>query len=561
MRFENPQILWLLLVIPPVLALFFWWGERAKRKLLVQFVEARLLSNLTVGISPARRKLRFALLILAVVFLIFTLARPQYGFDLQEVEQRGLDIVVAVDTSKSMLATDIAPNRLARAKLAALELMQRAGTDRMGLVAFAGDAFLECPLTIDNTAFEQSVQALDVNLIPQGGTALATAINTALAAFKEKDHYKVLVLITDGEENDSETGALAAAQNAAKEGLKIFTIGIGTAEGTLLQITDAKGNSDYVRDTDGNVVKSHLNEALLQQIATAADGFYLPLRGANTIDTLYERGLAPLPKSEGKEKLVKRYHEQFQWPLAAAMLLLLAEMFLPERKREKKTAVSISKNGIAKATVLTMVLCASPHLIFASLASALRDYKNGSFTNALTEYEHLAEIQTNDLRLVFNAGAAAYCATNYDEALKKFQLVTLSQDLKLQQQAFYNLGNTQYRMGELKFEPDSDALNAMAEMWSNAVQSYAHAVQLNTNDVDAAGNLTFVKNQIDLIAQLRELMRRRKMEADDAVRRAQFHRALEIMDQLAQNKIAAKKFQDYIKKLKDIDAIATPNQR
>jgi len=198
MRFEHPNLLWLLLVIPPALWLFFWWAERTRQKLLTQFVEARLLSQLTVGISPVRRKIRLALLVLAVACLVIALARPQRGFDLQQVEQRGLDIVVAVDTSKSMLATDIAPNRLARAKLAVLELMQRAGTDRMGLVAFAGDAFLECPLTIDNTAFQQSVSALDVNTIPQGGTALAAAIDTALMAFKEKDHYKVLVLFTDG---------------------------------------------------------------------------------------------------------------------------------------------------------------------------------------------------------------------------------------------------------------------------------------------------------------------------------------------------------------------------
>ena len=165
------------------------------------------------------------------------------------------------------------------------------------------------------------------------------------------------------------------------------------------------------------------------------------------------------------------------------------------------------------------------------------------------------------MRLVFNAGAAAYRATNYDAALQNFQLVTLSPDLKLQQQAFYNLGNTLYRMGELKFTPSAEGLDAMVETWTNAAQSYAHAVQLNTNDADAAFNLGFVKSQLDLIAQLREAMRRAKMEADDAVRRAEFHRALEIMEQLTQNKIAAKQFQDYTKKLKDIDAIATPNQK
>jgi len=559
MRFGHPQILWLLLVIPPAMILLFWLANRQKQKLLAQFISARLLPTLTTGISPARQKLRFAFLILAIASLVVALARPQCGFDLEEISQNGLDIVVAIDTSKSMLATDIAPNRLARAKLAALELMQDAKSDRLGLVAFAGEAFLECPLTIDDTAFQQSVQALDVNSIPEGGTAIAEAINTALTAFKEKDHYKALVLFTDGEDNVNELDAIAAAQNAAKAGLKIFTIGIGTANGDLIRVTDANGNSDYVRDEHGNVVKSHLNEALLQKISGATGGFYLPLRGADAIDTLYNQGLAPMPKSEGKEKLVKRYHEQFQWPLAIAILFLLAEMFLPERKKSK---VQSPKSKVETPSIAALIIILLiPVVANASPSSALRDYKSGNFTNALEQFQQLAQTRTNDLRLVFNAGDAAYRATNFNLAQNLFSQVTLSSDLKLQQQAFYNLGNTLYRMGELKFAPDSDGLNAMAETWTNAAQSYAHAVQLNTNDVDAAFNLAFVKNQIDLIAQLREAMRRAKMEADDAVRRAQFHRALGIMEQLTQNKIAAKQFQDYTKKLKDIDAIATPNPK
>ena len=574
MRFENPNLLWLLLVVPPALFAFFWWAMRTRQKMLAQFIEARLLSQLTVGVSPARQKIRFALVILAVAFLILALARPQRGFDLQEVEQRGLDIVVAVDTSKSMLATDIAPNRLTRARLAALELMQKAGTDRMGLVAFAGDAFLECPLTIDNTAFQQCVQALDVNTIPQGGTAIAAAIKTALTAFKEGNHHKVLVLFTDGEDND--TGALEAAQDAAKAGLKIFTVGIGTEKGELVRVAEANGNSDYVRDEQGNVVKSHLNEALLQQIAGVTGGFYLPLRGANTIDTLYERGLAPLPKSEGKERLVRRYHEQFHWPLAAAILLLLAEMFLPERRslprrsfRAKAGPTRREPNGGLKragpeagvpvATLVALLGLAVCGNASASPSSALREYKSGYYTNALQEFERLAQANTNDLRLIFNAGTAAYRATNFNAALNDFQTATLSPDLKLQQQAHYNLGNTLYRLGELKFEPDTEGLNALEESWQRAVKSYEHAAELNTNDTDVAYNLAFVKKQIGLIAQLRETMRRAKQAADEAVRRNEYHRALEIMESM-NNPIAAKKFQDYTKKLKDIDAIVTPHQ-
>ena len=348
MNFANPNMLWLLLAIPPALLAFFWWSARARQRLLTQFIQARLLPTLTVGISATRQKIRVGCLVAAVACLILALARPQWGFDWEEIKQRGLDIVVAIDTSKSMLAEDIAPNRLARAKLAALDLMQRAKSDRLGLVAFAGGAFLQCPLTIDDAAFRQSVEALDVNIIPQGGTALAEAIQTALTAYKEGDSYKILVMLTDGEDHDS--GALEAAEKAAQEGLRIFTIGIGSSEGELLRIKEAQGSSDYVRDEQGNVVKSHLNERLLQQIAGATEGgFYLPLRGAKVIDTLYDQGLAMLPKSQHQEKFVRRYHERYHWPLAAAIVLLLVEFLFTERKREPRPRKAAASKPLAAA--------------------------------------------------------------------------------------------------------------------------------------------------------------------------------------------------------------------
>jgi Ca-activated chloride channel family protein len=550
MRFEHSNFLWLLLVVPPALMAFFWRALRVRQKLLAQFIQARLLSSLTVGVSPARQKIRFALVILAAAFLIVAIARPQHGYDLEEVQVNGLDIVVAVDTSKSMLATDIAPNRLTRAKLATLELMQRARADRMGLVAFAGDAFLECPLTIDNTAFQQSVQALDVNSIPQGGTAIAGAVNTALTAFKEKTRHKIIVLFTDGEDNDSEPGALEAAQNAAKAGVKIFTIGIGSAEGTLVTVAGADGSTDYVRDEKGQVVKSKLNAALLNQMADATGGFYLPLRGANTVDTLYERGLAPLPKSESSEKLVRRYHEQFHWPLAAAMLLLLAEIFLPARSLQ--TATRPKGKTAVIATFLAILFL--PIATNASPASALRDYNSDNFTNALDEFSRLAEVRTNDLRLVFNAGDAAYRATNFDLAQNLFQQVTLSPDLKLQQQAYYNLGNVQFQKAK-----QAKDLDGLEQGFDAAAKIYERAVMLNTNDADAVFNLKFSKNAAEYIRQIKAALLRAKSSADTAVRRAEFHAAFGIMQELTQKyKIAGKQFEEFTKKLKDIDDIATP---
>ena len=500
------------------------------------------MAALTAGLSPTRRKWRYALVILAVALLLITIARPQYGFDKEEVRQSGLDIVVAVDTSKSMLATDIAPNRLARAKLAALELMQTAKADRLGLVAFAGDAFLACPLTIDETAFQQSVQALDVNSIPEGGTALATAINTARQTFKEKGSHKALVILTDGEDNDE--GALETAQTAAKEGLKIFTIGIGSADGVLL---DPK----LVRDPDGNAVKSHLNEKLLQEIATAAGGFYLPLRGADTIGMLYERGLAPLPKSEGTEREVRRYHEQFHWPLALAIYLLITEFLLPERKSRKGKPQSLKPKVAAVGLALLGLLPVGSQ---ASPGSALRDYQSGHFTNALQEFTKLAEVRTNDLRLVFNAGTAAYRGTNFELAQKLFQQVTLAPDLNLQQKAFYNLGNTQFQLAK-----QAKDLDGLEQGFDAAAKIYERAVSLNTNDVDAGFNLKFAQGAGEQVRAIKAALQRAKGSADAAVQRAEFHRALEIMQGLAQTyKIAEKQFEKFTKKLKAIDEIATP---
>lgn len=512
MTFASPAVLWLLVVVP-AMAVFFWWSGRKRQALLTRFIQARLLPGLVAGVSAGRQKVRFALLILGVGCLIVAGARPQWGFTWDEVKQRGLDIVVAIDTSKSMLATDIAPNRLERAKLAALDLMQQAKSDRLGLVAFAGTAFLQCPLTIDDAAFRQSVESLDVSTLPQGGTALAAAIEAALTAFKEGDNFKVLVLLTDGEDQDS--GALDAAAKAAKAGLQIFTIGIGTPEGELLRVAKPDGTTDFVRDEQGNVVKSHLNEDLLRQLAGASErGFYLPLRGAKTIDTLVEQGLAPLPKSEARERLVKRYHERYQWPLGLGILLLLGETFFPERKRERARG-PLSRAGtsatLGKAAVLA-VLVALPGLGVASPSPsrALREYKAGNYEQALKDYQGLLEKKKEDPRLHFNAGTAAYQAQQFEEALKQFNQALSSPDLKMQEMGYYNRGNTQYWLGEQSADPQKKS-----EAWQKSLQDFQSSLKLNPQDKDAQFNHEFVKKKLEELKQQQQQQQQNKDQNKD----------------------------------------------
>lgn len=494
MNLGAPQMLWLLpgLLLP--LILFFWWAWRERQRLITQFISARLLAHLKVGVSATRQKARMAMIVAAVALLVLALARPQWGFTQEEARQRGLDIIVAIDTSKSMLAADVQPNRLARAKLAALDLARRARTDRLGLVAFAGSAFLECPLTLDDAAFSESVASLDAGTISQGGTAIGEAINEAAIAFKkDSGNHKVIVLFTDGEDHDGD--AEAAAQKAAESGIIIFTVGIGTPEGELVRLRDDQGHDDYIHDEQGNPVKSHLNEELLQQIARATKGFYLHLSGTGTMDMLYDRGIAPLPKSENSARFFERYTERFYWPLSFAIVVLIAEMFLPERKRRRSNPATAGRSqttALVETAAIILLLAVPLAAHGGGASSALREYNDGKFQDALKDYNQLLEKKQDDPRLHFNAGAAAYQGKKLDEAVKQFGQAVSSPDLQMQQRAYYNLGNTYYRLGQQL--PDADKKQ---EAWENALKQYTNALSLNKEDADAAFNQSFVERQIE----------------------------------------------------------------
>lgn len=510
MRLATPKMLWLLVLLIPPLIAFLWWAWRKRQQLVTQFISERLLGHLKVGFSPSRQKLRMALFIAAVIFIILALARPQWGVNREEARQRGLDIMVAIDTSNSMLAEDVSPNRLTRAKLAALDLMRRAKTDRLGLIAFAGTAFLECPLTLDDAAFSQSVNALDTRTISQGGTAIAGAIDEARKAFKAgTDNHKILVLFTDGEDHDGD--ALKAAEKATKEGMMVFTIGIGSAEGEQLRIRDEHGRIDYIRDEEGKPVVSHLDEELLQQIATTTKAFFLPLRGTKTIDTLYDRGLAPLPKSESSVKMFQHFQERFHWPLAIAIALLIAEMFLPDRSRRRRSShpatAATPTTMVLTETVAILLILALPLTVHGSPASALREYNEGKFQDALKDYNQLLEKKKDDPRLHFNAGAAAYQSKDMDAAAKEFNEALASPDLQLQQRAYYNLGNTLYRAGQQL--PDA---TKKQESWENALKQYESALKLNRQDGDAKFNQDFVKQQLE---ELKKQQQQQNQQSQD----------------------------------------------
>lgn len=510
MNFAEVSWLWSLLLLLPVIGLLIW-SWRKRQKLLTQFVSPRLLESLMEGVSKQRQKFRLVLLVLAIGLALVSLARPRFGYSLEELRQSGLDIVVAIDTSKSMLANDVQPNRLERAKLAAIDLMRLARNDRLGLVAFAGSAFLQCPLSLDEGAFQQSVDFLDVSVIPQGGTALTEAILTARSAFKdEAENHKILVLFTDGEDNEDAKGAVEAAKEARKAGLRIFTVGVGTPNGEILSTSDPYGNRVFIKDAQGNVVKSRLDESLLQQLAKETDGFYLPLTGARTMDVLYERGLAPLPKSDFSATTRRQFHERFQWFIGAAILLLLAEMLFPERKRKQAQAMKgqgQAARPVAVSVAVALLLCASH--AFASVNDALKDYQRGKFSKARSEFERLAKKSPDDARLRYNAGTAAFGDEDYETALKHFNASLSSPDLKLQGQSYYNLGNSHFRLGEKSEDPKSKQ-----EQWEQAVRQFETALKLDANDADAKFNLDVVKKKLEELKQQQQQQQQQNQDKD-----------------------------------------------
>ena len=334
MKFSNLQFAHLFWLIP-ILVGFYIWVFRSKRRALETFAEAHLLPGLTATVSTVRQKAKAFLTVLAVGLLVIALIGPRWGFRWQETKRQGIDILVAIDTSRSMLTEDVKPNRLERAKLAVKDLLNLLTGDRIGLIAFAGSAFVQCPLTLDYGAFSLTLNRVNTGLIPRGGTNLASALLTAMDAFGTKGRkHKALIIITDGESHEGNPEEIA--KQAADAGIRVFCIGIGTKEGELITITDEQGKRTFLKDRNGQVVKSKLDEVTLQKIALTTGGSYIRASGAEFgLDLIYNEKIAQMEKKELESKLQKRYEERFQIPLLIAFLLIVLEGFIGDRRREQ----------------------------------------------------------------------------------------------------------------------------------------------------------------------------------------------------------------------------------
>jgi Ca-activated chloride channel family protein len=472
LTFAHPLWLWGLLILPLGAGLYVWSARRS-RELAARFVASRLLPVLAASASPLRRTLRAATLLLALACALVALAQPRWGVIERKTQQKGRDVVVAIDSSRSMLATDMAPNRLARAKLFTLDLLRLLKGDRVGLVAFAGSAFLQAPLTLDFSAVENALEEIDTTIIPKGGTNLAAAISAAREAIgKAEGQTRALVILTDGEELDA--NGLRAAKDAAADGIRIFTVGVGSPEGSLIPIRTEDGRQDFVRDTAGKPVTSKLDSARLEEIAAATGGFYLPL-STDTAREVFSRGIEPMELGEIGEFQTKQPIERYQWPLGTGAVLLAWSLLLGDRRRA------------ARAAMLAGFLLPSLHA-----ETGTEIYNQGDYPKAVQAYEQQLAGQPGSAPLQFNLGAAAYKASDYEKAIRSFSEALVSGDELLRRDARYNLANSLVRQGEAAAESDAKKTN-----WENALSHYEEILESNPDHKNAATNRDVVKKLLE----------------------------------------------------------------
>jgi Ca-activated chloride channel family protein len=333
MTFAQPRWFCAFAVFPVLVAPFLW-NERTRQQRLSQFVATRL-QGLLAGTVSIFKCVRFLLTLLGLAFTIVSLAQPRWGFTIREEPVKAAEVFIAIDVSRSMLANDINPNRLERAKLAVHDLIDGLEGTRVGLIAFAGTAFMQAPLTLDHAAVVDCIDNLDTNIIPRGGTNIAEAINFAAQRFgKGAKENRALILFTDGEELEGDT--LSAARKQSDQ-MRIFSVGVGSAEGSLIPIDGPDGATTFVKDSDGKVVKSRLDEQRLRQIAEITCGFYVHLeKGPPGMAELVRSGINQLKEKEGSTWISHEPIERYQWPLAAALLSLVATMFISERRWQRE---------------------------------------------------------------------------------------------------------------------------------------------------------------------------------------------------------------------------------
>ncbi|HRQ90018.1 MAG TPA: VWA domain-containing protein [Bacteroidia bacterium] len=506
LTFAQPAWFWGSVVLLPLLVLRVWSHLHAARQ-LPGLVSPRLAHRLVNGASHARRWTVFVLQTLAIAALLAALARPQWGVEEVETEIEARNLLIAIDTSRSMMSDDLPPNRLSRAKLAAKDIILSLPDDRVGLIAFAGKPFLQAPFTVDHEAVIEAVDQLDTEIIPRGGSNLSAAVKLALDTVKEaKLGQSALVLFSDGEALEGTDELEKARDEAGALGLTILTVGVGTPEGSIIPEVDENDHpipGAFVKDENGQVVRTRLMPEALQTLASKG-GTYLHLGGPVSLARVVDEIRSNLAASREESETSRRPIERFLWPLGASTALLALSFLVPLFWLKPRRAM---RGAVALLLGLGYVGNASAK---DPLAGGHAAYDQQDYAGALAAYEQsLGEARSprEQSRLQMGIGAAAYRLSDYERAAEAYGQALANGDGRLRQEALYNLGNTLFRRGEAVGKPEQ----TLSE-WESAVEHYESALDLDPDNARTAHNLEYVKKRIEELKRQQEEQKKKEEE-------------------------------------------------
>ncbi|MBF0120356.1 MAG: VWA domain-containing protein [Desulfobacterales bacterium] len=469
MKFVNIEMLFLIWTIP-LLILVIVYGIKKRKNILLNFASNKALSVIAKDVSNKKRYIKHSLVLISLTFMAIALSGPEYGYRWEEVERKGIDIIVAIDCSKSMTASDISPSRLDRAKREVIDLLNMLQGDRIGLVAFSGTAFLQCPLTLDYEAFHIFLNSLSPDFLPVYGTDIAAAITTAISGFNEKDHSeKAVILITDGESTSGDP--IQEAEKASKAGIKIFCIGIGKNEGAPIKDKDG----ELKKDKSGNIILSKLDEDTLKKISAVTGAIYVhSITGDMDLDIIYNKEI----RSKMEQKTVSSgrkqiWEDRYQWFLIISLIAIIIELFLTSVNKKASLFIFLIIffcNSISYADVLRR-----------NMKKGIEAYEKGDYNSAL-KYMIDAQLEEPDNpEIYYNLGNTYYKLGDFESAFKNYQGALNKGDDKMKEKILYNQGNTLYKKGDLK----------------EAIENYEKALKIDPNDKEAKENLEFAKKMLE----------------------------------------------------------------
>ena len=477
-RFADPTYLYLLAVIP-VLAIIRFLTYRNQKKRLRKFGDPKLLRSLMPDVSRFRPAVKFWILQGALALLVVMLARPQFGTKISNEQRTGIETIIAMDISNSMLAEDITPSRLDRSKMMVENLVDHFTNDKIGLLVFAGDAFVQLPITSDYVSAKMFLSSIDPSMMATQGTDIARAIDMASHSFTQEEGIgKAIIVITDGE--DHEGGALEAAEAAKKAGMRVYVLGVGSTQGSPIPIP---GTGDYMKDNTGNTVMSALNEDMCRQVAQAGGGAYIHVENNSAAQDQLDNELSKLAKKETTSTVYSEFDEQFQAVAILALLLLILEICIFDRRNPLLKRLSLfgsKKKAAATVALLLVAVTASAQTDRQYIREGNKQFRVGQYDKAEVSYRKAVEKNPKNPQAAYNLGNALMAQKKDSSAVQQFEQATRIETNPLRKAAAY------HNMG---------VICQTHKMYGEAIEAYKNALRLNPNDDETRYNLVLCKKQ------------------------------------------------------------------